>query len=167
MPLIKSKSPEAFKHNLKAEMAAGKPMKQSLAIAYAQKRKKMAHGGTAEYEPSMDKMEEEDTEQTHDLGEAHHVYAHGGDIVEHIMRKHYSEGGVAANEGEDELSDMADGKPNEFDDLVLDDHLESHNSGAADGDALGNHQEDEDRHDIVARVMRQRSMKKNHNPRPA
>jgi len=39
MPLIKSKSPEAFKKNLKAELGAGKPMKQALAIAYDVKRR--------------------------------------------------------------------------------------------------------------------------------
>ena len=37
MPLIKSKSPEAFKKNVKTELAAGKPIKQSVAIAYAEK----------------------------------------------------------------------------------------------------------------------------------
>lgn len=51
MPLIKSKSKEAFKKNLKAEEEAGKPKAQSLAIAYAtqrhSKRKKMAYGGAA------------------------------------------------------------------------------------------------------------------------
>lgn len=48
MPLIKGKSEKAFVHNLKAEHEAGKPMKQSLAIAYAMKKKgkKMAEGGT-------------------------------------------------------------------------------------------------------------------------
>ena len=38
MPLIKSKSKEAFKKNVKKEIAAGKPIKQSVAIAYATKR---------------------------------------------------------------------------------------------------------------------------------
>ena len=33
MPLIKSKSPKAFKENIKAEIAAGKPQKQAVAIA--------------------------------------------------------------------------------------------------------------------------------------
>jgi hypothetical protein len=42
MPLKKSSSPAAFKANLKAEMQAGKPMKQALAIAYAQKRRSVA-----------------------------------------------------------------------------------------------------------------------------
>ena len=47
MPLMKSKSPKAFEHNFKAEMSAGKPKDQSLAIAYSVKRKakKMAKGG--------------------------------------------------------------------------------------------------------------------------
>jgi len=39
MPLIKSKSNKAFQHNVKAEMKAGKPKKQALAIAYSVKRK--------------------------------------------------------------------------------------------------------------------------------
>lgn len=39
MPLIKSKSDKSFKHNVKAEIKAGKPKKQALAIAYSVKRK--------------------------------------------------------------------------------------------------------------------------------
>ena len=38
MPLVKSKSPEAFRKNVKAEIAAGKPVKQAVAISYAVKR---------------------------------------------------------------------------------------------------------------------------------
>lgn len=46
MPLTKSKSKNAFEHNVKAEMSAGKPLKQSLAIAYSVKRHaKKANGG--------------------------------------------------------------------------------------------------------------------------
>ena len=37
MPLIKSKSKEAFKKNVSAEVKAGKPVKQAVAIAYATK----------------------------------------------------------------------------------------------------------------------------------
>jgi hypothetical protein len=53
MPLIKSKSKPAFGKNVKAEMDAGKPQKQALAIAYSVKRrspKKMAKGGKVEGE---------------------------------------------------------------------------------------------------------------------
>ena len=38
MPLIKSTKKEAFKKNLKTELKQGKPLKQSLAIAYSEKR---------------------------------------------------------------------------------------------------------------------------------
>jgi len=39
MPLVKSDSKKAFEKNLKTEIKAGKPLKQSLAIAYDVKRK--------------------------------------------------------------------------------------------------------------------------------
>jgi len=39
MPLTKSTSKKAFSHNVKAEMKAGKPQKQAVAIAYSVKRK--------------------------------------------------------------------------------------------------------------------------------
>jgi hypothetical protein len=38
MPLKKSTSEKAFKQNIKAEVKAGKPVKQALAIAYSVKR---------------------------------------------------------------------------------------------------------------------------------
>jgi hypothetical protein len=38
MPLVKSSSKEAFRKNVKAEVAAGKPPKQAVAIAYSAKR---------------------------------------------------------------------------------------------------------------------------------
>ena len=38
MPLKKSTSKEAFKSNVKAEVKAGKPVKQAVAIAYSEKR---------------------------------------------------------------------------------------------------------------------------------
>jgi len=42
MPLTKSSSPKAFRANVKAEMAAGKPQKQAVAIAYSVKREAAA-----------------------------------------------------------------------------------------------------------------------------
>lgn len=39
MPLIKSKSKEAMSRNIEAEVSAGKPQKQAVAIAYSVKRK--------------------------------------------------------------------------------------------------------------------------------
>lgn len=46
MPLTKSKSEKAFKSNIRTEIAAGKPQKQAVAIAYdVQRRAKKADGG--------------------------------------------------------------------------------------------------------------------------
>jgi hypothetical protein len=39
MPLKKSASKDAFKSNIKAEVKAGKPVKQAVAIAYSEKRR--------------------------------------------------------------------------------------------------------------------------------
>lgn len=38
MPLTKSTSKKAFSHNVRAEIKAGRPQKQAVAIAYATKR---------------------------------------------------------------------------------------------------------------------------------
>ena len=38
MPLIHGKSKKAFEHNIGAEMEAGKPQKQAVAIAYSEAR---------------------------------------------------------------------------------------------------------------------------------
>jgi hypothetical protein len=46
MPLTKSKSKKSFSHNVEAEMHAGKPQKQAVAIAYAVKKSaKKSMGG--------------------------------------------------------------------------------------------------------------------------
>jgi len=38
MPLVKSKSPAAFRKNVATEVKAGRPVKQAVAIAYSEKR---------------------------------------------------------------------------------------------------------------------------------
>lgn len=97
------------------------------------------------------------------------LYAEGGDVdeehdehdmVSRIMKQrsnHYSEGGRVANEDHIE----ADFEPNEFDDLAKDDHLEAHYPGS---EEIGDEAEDEDRHDIVSRIMKSRKLK-DRNPR--
>jgi hypothetical protein len=45
MPLVKSKTPQAFRKNIKAEVAAGKPIKQAVAISYSVKREAMKKKG--------------------------------------------------------------------------------------------------------------------------
>ena len=45
MPLVKSSSKNAFRKNIRAEIASGKPQKQAVAIAYDVKRKAAAKKG--------------------------------------------------------------------------------------------------------------------------
>ena len=45
MPLKKSTSKTSFRKNVKAEIEAGKPVKQAVAIAYSVKRKAAAKKG--------------------------------------------------------------------------------------------------------------------------
>ena len=44
MPLVKSTSKPAFKENVKAEVKAGKPVKQAVAIAYSVKKEAQKRG---------------------------------------------------------------------------------------------------------------------------
>ena len=44
MPLVKSASKNAMRQNIKAEVAAGKPPKQAVAIAYSVKRQAAQKG---------------------------------------------------------------------------------------------------------------------------
>ena len=45
MPLTKSTSNKAFEKNIKAEVKAGKPVKQAVAIAYSEKREAQKAAG--------------------------------------------------------------------------------------------------------------------------
>ena len=56
MPLDKSKSPKAFQKNIKTEVAAGKPVKQAVAIAYAVAGKKKKAGEKMSATMKRDKM---------------------------------------------------------------------------------------------------------------
>ena len=47
MPLIKSTSNKAFKKNIGKEIAAGKPQKQAVAIAYATKKQAAKNKGNS------------------------------------------------------------------------------------------------------------------------
>lgn len=107
--------------------------------------------------------------ELHGIDEGHQDEMHEMDMVDRIMKKrqmHYSKGGMIANGGEDDLSRMADGQRNNFDDLALRDDLESSYTGANSGDELGDAREDHDRADIIARIMNSRR-KKDRMPRPA
>lgn len=95
--------------------------------------------------------------------------SHMMDMVGRIMKmrqKMFSEGGKVSNGGEDELDHMADSKPNNFDDLSMRDDLKENYTGMNSGDEIGNAQEEDDRKDIVSRIMKSRN-KKDRMPHPA
>lgn len=134
----------------------------SLAIAYGMKKKakKMADGGMASNsmagDPEADKYDAVEDGDDMMMG--------SGGMVDRIMKARcMSKGGMVAN---DTSRESADQEPNEFDDLVLRDDLDSSYTGADSGDELGNAAEDMDDRDIVARIMKSRKLK-DRMPRPA
>lgn len=99
MPLMRGKSKNAFEHNIKAEMDAGKPMKQSLAIAYATKRRnKKAMGGRIanQHDEDMDReskmnvehdeenlMEDRDQDGSNELADVNSKTSHNAMYDDH------------------------------------------------------------------------------------
>lgn len=72
MPLSHGKSKKAFEHNIKAEIGAGKPKDQALAIAYAVKRKaahKMAQGGAVSAANEKRPSTQETDNDKHDIAQ--------------------------------------------------------------------------------------------------
>ena len=99
MPLIQSKSKKAFNKNVGTEMNAGKPQKQSLAIAFSvqrkNKRKKMAQGGGLEDEtPHTGKDEAEMLRMKADKK----AYAKGGSVQEDGMDESKPHSGKGATD---------------------------------------------------------------------
>lgn len=151
---------------------------KNMSIAYGMKKKNMAKGGQVKDDvPEPDKKSAEEmqkgamTPMTFDQGmknlkdglgmakggevtmKDHEEDEDGLDMVSRIMKQreeHYSKGGMVSNGGEDKKSHMADGKPNNFDDLSLRDELKFSETGKNSGD------EDDDK-DIVSRIMKSRS----------
>lgn len=102
MPLSNSKSPKAFASNVKAEMAAGRPQKQALAIAYSAKRhaRRMAKGGLVTPEP-MD-IESADLHEPNDYD--NFLSAEDPSPIEHIDESDNQE----LSEHDNQVSDAAD-----------------------------------------------------------
>lgn len=93
--------------------------------------------------------------------------AHGGDVssdlVDRVMKKRMmAKGGMV----EEEPFEYEFDQPDDFDVLHENSAPEFSYTGENSGDELGNEQEDHDRADIVARILKSRS-KKDRNPRPA
>jgi hypothetical protein len=110
MPLMHGKSDKVFSHNVRAEMDAGKPRAQSLAIAYSEKRKRMADGGEV---PDSSPCDDHGVSGCRDCTMADMsdtpdrpasiagAYAEGG-MIDRIMKKKYPEGErMKTEEGEE------------------------------------------------------------------
>lgn len=106
MPLFKSSSKKAVGKNIEAEMDAGKPQKQSIAIAMdvqrRAKKKKMAFGGKAEYDADshLDPQEGRDDERAIPVDE--------------YMADKWSEGSAPARKPDDERLPMDEYMDDQF-----------------------------------------------------
>lgn len=113
MPLIKKASKKALEHNIEAEMEAGKPHKQALAIALEVRKhnKKKAHGGMIEPhkdKPHMDKHPLRKSiiieDQMHGMDDEEATVKHmaKGGLVDAIKRKMAKGGEVDIVDNEEE-----------------------------------------------------------------
>lgn len=148
MPLLKRPSKKAFEHNLKAEMHAGKPMKQALAISYSVKRaagkkKKMADGGAAgpKLDPAKQKKVADSMKKAfgfYDGGEAlsaDDAVMYGEDMLDEKKLRHADEIRAASSEPVADDSDeremeMRHGAPSRHEDEL--DARKEHMSGIDD-----------------------------------
>jgi hypothetical protein len=147
----------------------------SFATAYGTKKrckKNYAFGGGAEADdaealltPGADPMGG-DPLGIQDKAKGMMGFAKGGeiehkalDMVGKIMDRHYSKGGMVANE----TPPIADSMPNEFDELVLTGGLED-SSGP--GNEIGNEELEDEDQDVVSKILSSRK-KKDRMPRPA
>lgn len=165
MPLLRGKSAESFDRE-----QDGRP---GMALAYRM-RKKMAGGGMACEDCASGRCMKHGGMMAEggsvEMGKDHgrdQAADEDLDMVSRIMSKRMSQGGRVANEEHGEHQNKLAGfSENEFDDLVLDDHLDQSYTAENSGDELGNEQEDDDRGDMISRIMKSRRLK-DRNPRPA
>lgn len=169
MPLMKSKSKKAMSKNIEAEMNAGKPQKQSVAIAYSimrrAKKKKMAKGGLIhpedeksnmearidEHSPIYDNRKQPDPEGYSSSRRRVSSEDHNSSNVDEEDESLQQRMTEKPNDKEDRSNVLFDGKAERKDPLELEmrENLQSDNLGRRDLD-----EEDKDANDIVSRIMR-------------
>ena len=93
MPLEKSTSKKAFGHNIEAEMHAGKPQKQAVAIAYSEKREaQKKHEHKSEYGRELHKAGKSAEAWNHFVKNSHKYSTkkeeHKGRAVSKVLDKH-------------------------------------------------------------------------------
>jgi hypothetical protein len=120
----------------------------------------MAEGGEAKKAPMPESAQDDGEQGGQDP-------LHEMDMVTRIMHKRYPEHFAEGGEVKDE-EPTAGFESNDFDELDRDppETAEADDTGANSGDEIGDEQEDDDRKDIVSRIMKSRA-KKDRNPSPA
>ena len=159
MPLMKSRSPKAFSRNVSAEMNAGKPQKQALAIAYSVKRKapkKMYAGGET---PDHNMPLERDVRNHNEKLHPHSEYAEGGEVGSDREEESYTmsdDSPLLHDEHEDFLTDYDSEDPyNERPESQPEDSMHE----TADSMPPGNTDGDAEEESILSQLMRRRRMR--------
>lgn len=145
MPLIRSASKEAFKENFKTETDAGKPMKNSLAIAYAMKKRKMAKGGMVE---ENEKLHPE--HEPMDQGRA-------ASIVHAIMasKKGYAHGGMVEEDEHDSSEDQAEESSHADDTFLTGEHDVDDSPDGMEMSEIGGDEDEDKEKNMMSRIMGQ------------
>lgn len=172
---------EPEEHKAIAKDAHGEVMREMQSMR-GQNRQNLAEGGdvedtaddTVDPSPSPTPMPHPvvDPDKAHKMQQAFMAYAEGGDVeeddmVSRIMHKRGSKVGYGPLANDTGNGARADLEPNQFDDMVLDDHLdgEADYTGANSGDEIRDEGEEERRSDIVSKIMASRR-KKDRLPNP-
>lgn len=145
----------ALKYGMQKRMAGG-----GMACAmHGAKGCKMCHGGMM---AEGGEVEEEMASGYQEMPESEAEDDDGSDgIVDRIMKR-FAKGGAV----EQATPPVADSEEAEYDVLPEMEDTEADETGANSGDELDDEQEDDDRKDIVSRIMKSRA-KKDKMPRPA
>ncbi len=118
----------------------------------------MCHGGMMAEGGEVTDPDKIDGPATEDMAKDEEA-----DMIGRIMKQRYAKGGMVKKEEEP----LADFESNDFDAMdQMDPGTDADYTGANSGDEIGNEQEDDDRRDIVSRIMKSRA-KKDRMPRPA
>lgn len=159
MPLKHSKSKKAFGQNVSAEMRAGKPQNQALAIAYsvARKAKKMYAGGET---PDRNLPLERDVRNHNQKLHPHASYADGGMVDEEDNEAGYSmpdDSPLLHDEHEDFLTDYDDQDP--FNERPEDQPSDSMHE-AVNSTPPGNTDGGADTESLLAQLMRRKRLQR-------
>lgn len=102
MPLMSGKSKKSFSHNVAAEIHAGKPQKQAVAIAYSKKRESMKHMAEGGMMEQHDEDADSEMMMDHIAKEAiHAVHSHDHESFKNSIKAMYELHSASVNKAED------------------------------------------------------------------